>query len=125
MLVNRAKAEEAAEILGLAPLDHHVVNVDRVKAAYKEMAKTAHPDAGGSAEAFARVDWAKHALIAWLGKNPAREPEMPVKGDPCPVCTGTGRVKVQNGFKSALTRLCQMCQGTGEVMDIDRKGEGL
>lgn len=125
MLVNRAKAEEAAEILGLYPLEHHVVNVERVNAAYKEKVKVAHPDAGGSAEAFARVDWAKHALIAWLGKNPARQPEMPVKGDSCPVCAGTGRVKSQNGFKSALTRMCLQCQGTGEVMDIDRAGEGL
>lgn len=125
MLVNRAKAEEAAEILGLAPIKHHVLNVDAVKAAYKELAKTTHPDAGGSVEAFARVDWAKHALIAWLGRNPAKLNDMPVKGDPCPVCGGAGRVRMQNGFKSALTRLCQHCQGTGEVLDIDRKGEGL
>lgn len=122
MLVNRAKAEEAAEILGV---HFETASVAAVNMSYKAAAKRTHPDAGGSAEAFARVDWAKHALTAWLGRNPAKLNDMPVKGDPCPVCAGTGRVKVQNGFKSALTRLCQMCQGTGEVMDIDRKGEGL
>lgn len=139
MLVNRAKAEEAAEILVKAtealvtkeaaallrsrPLE--LWTTDLVSAQYKVAVKAVHPDAGGSAEAFARVDWAKHALITWLGKNPARQPEMPVKGDSCPVCGGTGRVRVQHGFKSALARMCQQCQGTGEVMDVDRTGEGL
>lgn len=122
MLINRAKAEEAAAILDV---HFETASVAAVEMNYRAKAKLTHPDAGGSAEAFARVDWAKHALLAWLAKNPAKDTEMPAKGDPCPACAGVGRVKVQNGFKSALTRLCQLCGGTGEVMDIDRKGEGL
>lgn len=126
MLVNRAKAEEAAEALGLSVYmtDGGLDDVT-VKLAYKEKAKVTHPDAGGSPEAFARVDWAKHVLLAWLAKRPSATPAMPVKGENCPACQGLGTVWQLTGFKRGMKRMCGQCSGTGEQSDVDRTGEGL
>lgn len=121
MLVSRAMAEDAAEslaLIGLETLDEETVNF-----AYKTMAKISHPDAGGSAEAFARVERAKHVLLAWLAKKP--EAAQASAGEPCPLCGGRGKFHQRSGFKRGMLRQCPSCQGHGEVMDIDRTGDIL
>jgi hypothetical protein len=50
------------EILGLA----RSAGVEEIRAAYRRAAKTAHPDQGGSAEAFMRVQRAAERLLADL-----------------------------------------------------------
>lgn len=121
MLVSRAMAEDAAFTFGFdlsAPMTEEHIN-----AMYKSLAKKAHPDAGGSAEAFARVDRAKHVLLAWLAKKP--EAAQASAGEPCPMCEGRGKVHQRSGFKRGMLRQCPSCQGHGEVMDIDRTGDVL
>lgn len=57
----KAKEKEdrarAMSILGVSTTDK-----EAVAAAYKEKVKTAHPDKGGSAEAFQRLTWARELL---------------------------------------------------------------
>jgi DnaJ-class molecular chaperone len=120
MIISRAKAEEAAGILhvmldGLTP--------ELLKGAYRDEAKETHPDAGGSAEAFARVDWAKCALEAWLEKA---EQTAPVhKQENCTLCDGKGYVIQRKGLSGGLRRQCGRCRGTGDAnLDIDTANEG-
>src|SRR6185312_17432828 len=119
MIVSRAKAEEAhailrsfymGEIAGLPSefdqLDKHVLT-----ALYHSAARATHPDAGGKAEDFARVDWAKHALTAWLGTDkPAAAPRQEVH---CPRCEGRGYIQRQHGFGKGARVQCPKCDGTG------------
>lgn len=51
---------EAAQILGI----DHDADADTVKKAYRSKSKEAHPDRGGSDEAFARIDEARRVMDA-------------------------------------------------------------
>lgn len=116
MIVSRAKAEEAAGVLlvSLATASDIAVNY-----AYKDMAKITHPDMpGGSVEAFARVDWAKQVLLAWLQRDTA---PVPIRPSVCTNCKGSGRVKMVHGIKT-YTVVCGICRGSGAGdMDNDKQ----
>lgn len=122
MIVTRAKAEEAWNLLrsharvvseewdepsrSFQAMDEHLF-----KHAHRTAARLTHPDTGGRAEDFARVDWAKCVLEKWLAKN---EDTVPVyAGLPCKVCGGTGKVRLQRGFTSIPT-ICGACKGSGD-----------
>ena len=49
-------------------------DAEAIRAAYRRAAKLAHPDRGGSSEAFRRVRTAADTLLAELEAGPAREP---------------------------------------------------
>lgn len=91
---------------------------DVVRDAYRQAAKAAHPDKGGTAEAFAAVDRAKHVLLAWLGRP------QPVSQDhkkkPCDYCGGNGHVYTAGRApgSAGLRRTCPKCRGSGDA-DID------
>lgn len=123
MLVSLTMAEEARKTLCIVePLEE--IDTALVHAAFKAMARRAHPDAeGGSAAAFVSVDRAKHVLLEWVKRRP--EPSLDHKPDLCPMCGGLGKVHQQSGFKRGLLRQCPKCHGHGEVMDIDRTGDTL
>ncbi len=53
--------KENRELLGL-PLEG-VLEISQIKAAFKKIAKTAHPDVGGTHEMFVKLSDAKDALI--------------------------------------------------------------
>jgi DnaJ-class molecular chaperone len=111
VIISLKTAEEAAAALGLTihpALDENVVNM-----AYRVLAKVTHPDAGGSLEAFAEVDRAKHILLMWL-KADAAKPVAQPHGEQCPRCAGKGFVASQRGFR-AMRVSCPMCRGTGEL----------
>lgn len=111
-MITRAKAEEAADELRLFLEDG--LHQKTVLKAYKEMAKITHPDGGGSPEAFARVDWAKHALLKWLEMQDQEKGRSVFDIERCEPCNGTGRKRVQRGFKSWQV-MCSTCRGTGEA----------
>lgn len=130
-MITRKKAEEAAAVLGYAVHDgpfgalrvagsgnQPIVPMENseaaVTAAYKARAKEVHPDMpGGSAEAFARVDWAKHVLLAWLKQAaPAERSVFGVRR--CEVCNGTGKATVQRGFNQ-MKIICGACKGSGDA----------
>ena len=62
--------ERSRELLGL-PLDRRLSEVE-IHRAYKLLAKRAHPDAGGSEEAFLRISAAHDALIRERRTPPRR-----------------------------------------------------
>lgn len=85
---------------------------------YRGAAMATHPDKGGDPENFARVDRAKHVLIAWL------ERPQPVSQDhkkkPCDYCGGNGHVYTAGRAPGSqgLRRTCPKCRGSGDA-DID------
>lgn len=85
-------ASEALRALGL--LDG--ATIEEVKAAYRKLARIAHPDNGGDLLAFCQLN--THYLDA------ARE----VTSRPCPDCGGSKKVIVKKGF-STFTTICQRC----------------
>lgn len=117
MTVTRAKALEAASVLRIQLDD---ATEAMVKTAFRSMALTAHPDQGGSVEAYARVDWAKEVLNRWL-KAQATVTDTPgLTPDKCKPCGGRGSVVIRRGF-GTLTITCGLCRGSGDATyDHDR-----
>jgi curved DNA-binding protein CbpA len=60
-------ADDYFELLGL----RRSANVEEIRAAYRRAAKKAHPDLGGSAEAFMRIQRAAEILLAEAEKRGA------------------------------------------------------
>lgn len=100
-----AEVEAALTLLGLEP--ESVVTQDEVKAAFKKLAKAAHPDVeGGSDELMKRLNLAYETAHKWVMERVApkcvclgftrnkmcRAHEEPKSGEQCPECGGTKRV---------------------------------
>lgn len=126
MIISRATAEEAWTLLRTyARMADEVwdsdpmCNIDgltasNVKSAYHAASKYTHPDMGGSAEAFARVDRAKHIMLEWLVK-PATAAQPAHKARKCGNCAGKGYVHSMIGFKQGPRKQCHPCRGTGDA----------
>lgn len=111
-MVTRVKALEAAKVLGL----QITATPAEVHGAFRELAKAAHPDGGGSLEAFSRVEWAKEALTRWVKRNPPQLDDVnyAAAGEPCPPCGGKGYVVTRRSFGKGMRRQCIRCNGTGD-----------
>jgi len=72
-----------------------------IRLAYWTLAKTAHPDAGGTPETFNALKVAQHAALALAIATP------------CPTCKGRGVIHTQAGFNVLVTP-CLSCGGTGK-----------
>jgi DnaJ-class molecular chaperone len=72
----------------------------QARAAYRRLAALAHPDHGGSAEEFRRLNDSYRAVL--------RDIDHRV----CEVCSGTGRVLVTRHLRST-TITCSVCRGAG------------
>ena len=81
------------EILGITP---DTVADDEIKAAYRRAASKAHPDKGGSSEAFRAVVDAYEAIMK----------------RPCQDCKGTGQITTRQGF-FVNREPCPKCWRTG------------
>lgn len=111
-------ADEVYDDPHMAVLDGRTA--DQVNAAYRIAARYTHPDKGGDAETFARVDYAKCLLIKWLERQ--EEPRTADFADGlCKQCDGLGFHKVTHGFKTTR-RACQACRGTGDMNYEHEKG---
>ena len=86
------------EQLGLSA----TASVYEVKTRWRELAGTHHPDRGGEAEAFGRLQKAYREALAIATTRDAR----------CPACQGTGEFVYRRGFASIKGR-CPTCRGTG------------
>ena len=91
---------EAFALLGL-PED---AAPDAVRSAYRLAAKAAHPDAGGSPEAFGRLT---EALAVALAAATAERV--------CRACSGMGSFEASKGFYRVRLR-CAECAGTGRAV---------
>lgn len=110
-------AEESAAVYSFSL---EGLTTELVLAAYRAKAKDAHPDAGGSAEAFAAVDRAKYVLLSWLERQ-ARDGAgaVPHGGvTKCQRCDGKGYVELlTRSFGGRLRKQCPGCHGNGELYD--------
>lgn len=114
-------AEEASKELMIHSFFLQGLERSHVLEAYRSCARETHPDAGGSVEAFAAVDRAKHVLLEWLKKSPA--PAEPAHGTKCNQCGGAGFIMRHRGLR-AMRMQCPRCRGMGETdVEID-EGDG-
>jgi DnaJ-class molecular chaperone len=90
------REDSAFAELGLAP----DATALEVKQRYRALSMTLHPDRGGSAEEFARMQNLYHVALA-----AARAPK------PCLVCSGTGAILKQHGWNS-IELACPRCGGS-------------
>lgn len=120
MIVSRKMAEEALITLNMAGLEG--LGPEQVNASYRTAAKAAHPDAGGTSEAFAAVDRARHVLLKWLERSEA--PQTPGMGTVCARCQGKGFITSQRAWR-ALRVQCPTCRGTGDIDSEREKGDYL
>lgn len=120
MIINTAKATEAAKILDVE-LD--ALTLDGLTKAYRTKARDHHPDSADKydAEAWARTSWAKEVLVRWIeqgfAKTAVASGSVENLGS-CRSCGGTGRVAVTKprGFgQRPVTMMCVMCNGSGEM----------
>lgn len=115
MIISRAKAEEAAKELLIHGFFLEGLTEQVVNEAYRSRARETHPDMeGGSGEAFARVDWAKHVMLAWISKQ-GEYVTIPTLGAKCLNCGGGGFIQKQLGFKKGARVQCVRCSGTGDA----------
>lgn len=87
---------EARTILGVAEDSDPLA----IRLAYRERAKTAHPDAGGDAYEFQQLTGALRLAVA----------EAIIT--PCPNCRGSGRTAHTSGIFMVKT-ICMPCEGSG------------
>lgn len=115
--------QETFAVLGLEPSAGEA----EVKKAYRERAKTAHPDAGGSDEAMTSLNEAYEAALKFIERrvnpvcvcrgflrNPlcrAHDEASPKREVQCSRCQDTKKVEVGGGF-SAITVDCPDCSFT-------------
>lgn len=107
------------EKLGLSP----EATEDDVKVRYRELARAAHPDTGGSAELFQQLKLYRDEALkevrfgasiskARIQLNALREA---ARGTPCPRCDGTGySMRRMVGFREFKT-VCRLCHGKGKI----------
>lgn len=117
MFIGVAKAQEAADVLGL---ELKTLTSEGLGKAYRLKAKDCHPDHHGSSklDMWARVSWAKECLDHYLVSHPpVTEQDVKLEGEGnCRACEGTGRVNVRKrGFGPPLTMACIYCRGTGSL----------
>lgn len=128
MIVSRKMAEEAWELLlevaGMESVESVPYEQDELLRVFKWAAKASHPDVGGSAEAFAAVDRAKHVLLAWLRRSRDEATSVPHGTTRrCHMCDGKGFVMTARGFSSLRTS-CGACRGSGDLDTEHDHGEG-
>lgn len=131
MIISEKMARTAWDTLCAACADPEHAGVELeavteglVNAAYRVAARKTHPDAGGTAEAFAQVDRAKHIVLRWLVRRPTPA-EVPHGGvEECPRCGGSGFVMRRHGFREMRAQ-CPSCRGSGEVPERDDSGDRL
>lgn len=88
-------------------------NDEQVKANYRDKCRDTHPDRpGGSADAFAELSEAYHALNTDEKRIAMRE-EFAFIGDMCHACSGTGAQRKTISFTEAAFSQCCPCGGAG------------
>lgn len=109
-MLNRRQAELAAEVMGVS-LDGLTSAI--LGAAYKELIKIHHPDAGGEHEDFIRLQHAKRELVAWIdgqsSSSGSASTQSSSASSGCERCGGKGYVRVTRGFTSTTIK-CIRCE---------------
>jgi len=107
------------EALGLEP----GATEAEVQARYKELAKTAHPDRGGSADEFQKLQDLRDRALREIsiGESLANAKiqitalREAARGTLCPRCDGSGySMQRKVGFRTMKT-VCRLCRGKGKI----------
>lgn len=99
--------QQAAELLGFEP--GAAITEDDIVKAYKDKAKTTHPDMGGNDEDFRQCTLAYNVLREAV-KRPA-SPGQRIRAK-CPKCAGRGVIDNRRAWRVLKVR-CPECKGTG------------
>lgn len=114
MIVTSKMLTESLGTLGMEGLASW--GAEELKGFYRDAARTAHPDAGGTDERWAAVDKA-HAILKEHLRKQGGDVQPKLVAEKCANCTGSGYVekKSQRGFNITTLRVqCRKCNGTGE-----------
>ncbi len=96
---------------------------DDVKSRFRELARAAHPDTGGSAEKFQELKDLRDAALREVrmgvsvanARSQLRALREAARGIQCPRCDGTGASMTrQVGFR-AYRAVCRLCHGKGKI----------
>lgn len=119
-MVSRKMASDAASVLGLALDD--TITVEAVRARYRDLAKTLHPDRGGDPAAFVAADRAKCILVLWAERPKPPPVDPAIAADVCPMCEGEGKRTLRRGFHT-MTMVCGTCRGAGERLKAEKSDD--
>ena len=97
MMIVREGQPNPFKVLGV---DQATVTLIELKKKWWELARSTHPDAGGTVEKFREVKQ------AYLTARNMMQKEL------CPKCLGQGKVQTTQGFQSMFTH-CDLCSGSG------------
>lgn len=101
-----------------APTYYEVLGVTRSSGpaelieAWRALSRELHPDKGGSAAEFAELSCA-YATLRDPKARAKYDAELDLLTEPCPDCSGQGRVYRQRGFTAKVFVTCRQCGGTG------------
>lgn len=95
---------------------HAGATQEQLDAARRRLARTAHPDKGGSHDDMARINLA-HQTLEKVDLHKLYRADLRTKLNlvDCPVCAGAGFRWMQRGFKQRTQNACAGCGGVGMV----------
>lgn len=96
------------EVLDLPPAS----TLATIKMRYRDLARSKHPDLGGSDVEFAAITEAGSALTD-IVRRLAYDAKLRMTMDPCPKCEGRGDQTIQISFTRVEHRRCSVCGGKG------------
>lgn len=94
---------------------------EQIHAAYIELARTHHPDKGGSHDAMAALTQA-WAMLRDADKRASYDKLLDLLGTKCGDCNGEGQRWKQKGFTARIGVFCQSCNGEGFTAMKKTKG---
>jgi len=103
---------------------HRMSTDAEVRAEYLSLAKTMHPDAGGSVEAMASLG-AAYKLLATVAARAQLAAFYDCHGKPCGVCKGFGATAKGRGITKVSYYPCDQCGGAGTILTKEINYESI
>jgi curved DNA-binding protein CbpA len=99
------------ELLGV----NWLASTEQIKQAYRDKAKSDHPDAGGSAELFDTVG-SVYQLLTDKHERNRYNLTLRAKYKGCDCCKGRGKRPKRVGWVKVGEEVCKVCNGLGLVL---------
>lgn len=103
---------------------HRMSTDTEVRTAYMKLAKTTHPDVGGSVEGMAALG-AAYKLLATVAARAQLAALYDCHGAPCGVCKGLGATARARGITKVLYYPCDHCGGAGTILTKELNYESI
>lgn len=117
-MIKRSKAPIGSQLTARDSTFYGLLGVSRkhspeqLKSNWQRLARSAHPDKGGSAERFAALSQA-YACLSDRELRRKYDAAIDLLTEPCANCQGLGETRKQKGFVGCVTTLCETCGGSG------------